>query len=76
MGFNKLYLPEIDKLKKQLLSLGNDNFVEHWVNRYTKADAIIGSTDSESFIKQFIEQEYETNGHQSITETDTKTNNY
>jgi hypothetical protein len=76
MGFNKLYLPEIDKLKTQLLDLGNEQFVEYWVGRYAKTDAIIGSVDSEEFIKQFIEKEYETNGHQSITKTDTKTNNY
>mgnify|MGYP000737131275 CR=1 FL=1 len=58
MGFNKLMLPEVDSLKESLMKMGNEEFVKYWVKRYSKADAIIGSTESSSFIKQFINMEY------------------
>lgn len=65
MGFNKLYLPELDWLKQQLLEMGNEAFIQHWVRRYAKSDAIIGPVDSSEFIKQFIEKEYESNDVES-----------
>ena len=58
MGFNKLMLPEIDSLKESLMQMGNEEFAKYWVRRYSKADAIMGSTESSSFIKQFINMEY------------------
>ncbi len=61
MGFNKLMLPDLDRLKEQLLKDGNEEFAKHWVRRYAKSDAIIGPEDSSEFIKQFIEKEYESN---------------
>ena len=58
MGFNKLFLPEIDSLKESLLKMGNEEFAKHWVRRYNKADAILGSVESSNFIKQFINMKY------------------
>lgn len=58
MGFNKMYIPEIDSLKKSLLEMGNERFAELWVRRYDKADAIIGSRESMDFLEQFIKREY------------------
>ena len=65
MGFNKLWLPEINSLKEQLLRVGVDEFTQHWIRRYEKSDAIIGSIESTEFIKQFIENEYEKNNVES-----------
>jgi len=59
MGFNKIILPEIDQLKNHLLKVGNEEFIKHWVSRYSKSDAVIGSTESFEFIKQFMSKEYE-----------------
>jgi hypothetical protein len=58
MGFNKMYVPKVEDLKKSLLELGNERFAEVWVSRYSKADAIIGSEESMDFLKQFINREY------------------
>lgn len=58
MGFNKMYIPEIEVLKKNLLEMGNERFIETWVRRYDKADAVIGSVESMDFLKQFINREY------------------
>jgi len=33
MGFNKLMLPDLDRLKEQLLKDGNEEFAIHWVRR-------------------------------------------
>lgn len=65
MGFNKLLLPEIGKLKEQLLREGNEAFIQYWVKRYAKSDAVIGPVDSMEFIKQFIEREYESGENKS-----------
>ena len=58
MGFNKLFLPDINDLKESLLQKGNEEFSKHWVRRYNKADAIIGPEESSEFIKQFINMKY------------------
>lgn len=58
MGFNKMYLPEVEELKKFLLENGNQRFIERWCVPYQRRDAIIGPEASIDFIKQFIKQEY------------------
>jgi hypothetical protein len=58
MGFNKMYVPEVAVLKEDLLKRGNENFMQTWVSRYLKADAVIGSVESMDFLKQFINREY------------------
>ncbi len=58
MGFNKLFLPDLDSLKESLMKMGNEEFSKHWMRRYSKADAIIGPETSSVFIKQFINMEY------------------
>lgn len=58
MGFNKLFLPDVDSLKESLLNMGNEEFSKHWIRRYNKADAIIGPEESSNFIKQFINMKY------------------
>lgn len=65
-----MYLPEVKDLKESLLEIGNEEFKKKWVNRYQKADAIIGSIESSEFIKQFLNMEYNEN-----TEADKKANN-
>lgn len=58
MGFNKLFLPELVELKKQLKEQGVEQFTNHWKARYAKTDAIMGPVDSDDFIKQFLNREY------------------
>jgi hypothetical protein len=58
MGFNKMYLPEVEELKKFLLENGNQKFIERWCVPFQKRDAIIGPEGSIDFIKQFLKQEY------------------
>ena len=58
MGFNKLFLPEVEDLKQQLKDYGNEAFGKRWRTRDIKADAIIGPNESMDFIKQFLETEY------------------
>jgi hypothetical protein len=58
MGFNKLFIPELETLKERLKEMGNEEFGKLWVSRYLKADAIIGPADSMDFIKQFINMEH------------------
>ena len=48
MGFNKIYLPEVDRLKELHEELGTDRFITH----YLKYDAIIGSLESSEYLKQ------------------------
>jgi hypothetical protein len=59
MSFNKLFLPEVEDLKLQLLSLGNEEFAKHWVDRLKGHEMVSGSAESTQFIAQFIYQEYE-----------------
>lgn len=61
MGFNKLYLPEVTDLRDYLERGGEKTFQMSWVLRYLKADAIIGSSESIDFIKQFMVKEDEKN---------------
>lgn len=58
MGFNKMYLPEEQELKDFLTNNGKDRFYDRWAMPFMKRDAIIGSSESIEFIKQFIESEY------------------
>jgi len=69
MGFNKMYLPELAVLKKDLTERGYDAFMESWVKRFIKADAILGSVESLRFLEQFINNEYNgTETNQKVTE--------
>lgn len=69
MGFNKMYLPELTVLKKDLTERGHDEFAATWVKRYEKADAILGSVESLRFLEQFINNEYNgTKTNQTIIE--------
>jgi hypothetical protein len=67
MGFNKLFIPEINSLKEELMTKGNEQFFKDWSRRYVKADAIIGSEESIEFIKQFIVREYDITSNGSIS---------
>lgn len=58
MGFNKLFLPEVKQLQKQLNEIGDAEFGEYWLRRLQKSDAIIGSAESDAFIKPFTEVAY------------------
>ncbi|MDC0008807.1 hypothetical protein OAE73_00400 [bacterium] len=58
MGFNKLHLPDVDYLEKQLSEMGRISFGEYWLNRYQRTDATIGSTESFDFIKPFADSAY------------------
>lgn len=69
MGFNKMYLPELAALTKTLQEEGHDRFIELWVQRFLKADAIMGSVESLRFLEQFINKEYNgTKTNQKVTE--------
>lgn len=58
MGFNKLFLPEVENLKRQLNEIGEEEFGQHWLRRLQKSDAVIGSTESNDFIKPFADVAY------------------
>jgi len=58
MGFNKLYLPEVSFLEKQLSELGEEEFGKHWLRRLQKSDATIGPSESHDFIKPFADIAY------------------
>lgn len=58
MGFNKLFLPEVENLKRQLNEIGEEEFGKYWLRRLQKSDAIIGSTESDAFIKPFTDIAY------------------
>ena len=58
MGFNKLFLPEVENLKRQLNEVGEEEFGKHWLRRLQKTDAVIGSTASHDFIKPFADFAY------------------
>lgn len=55
MGFNKRYLPELEKLQETLDRLGNDLFYKIYIE---SPDAIIGPTESVDFLNDF-EKRYE-----------------
>jgi hypothetical protein len=58
MGFNKLILPDIERLKSHLADLGEEEFGKHWLRRLQKADAIMGSVESDKFLKPFTDKAY------------------
>lgn len=58
MGFNKLWLPEIERLELQLKEIGEIEFGKHWLRRFQKSDATIGSNESHAFIKPFTDLAY------------------
>ena len=66
MGFNKLFLPEIDYLKKQLDDIGEIEFGKYWLNRFQKSDAILGSVESDKFIKPFADFAYNRSNNISV----------
>ena len=50
MGFNKRYLPELDKLKVIREKMNSD---EEFLNMYLyRPDTVIGSTDSMDYVKE------------------------
>lgn len=58
MGFNKLFLPDVDRLKSHLTDIGEEEFGKHWLRRLQKADAILGSVESNKFLKPFTDVAY------------------
>ena len=48
MGFNKVYLPEVDELKKLHEKVGTEQFI----STYSKYDAIVGSIESSEYLKK------------------------
>lgn len=52
MSANIKYLQAVESLQKEYLELGHQKFVE----RYRKYDAIIGSIESQEYIKQIFNQ--------------------
>jgi len=58
MGFNKLFLPEVSRLREHLENIGEEEFGKHWLRRLQKADAIIGSVESDKFLKPFTDKAY------------------
>ena len=58
MGFNKLFLPDVERLNGHLADLGEEEFGKHWLRRLQKADAILGSVESDKFLKPFTDRAY------------------
>lgn len=58
MGFNKLMLPDVDTLEEQLQRMGKIEFGKHWLRRFQKSDATMGSNESHAFIKPFTDFAY------------------
>ena len=52
MGFNKCFLPDIDKLRDMVFDYG----LEMVVKRYKPYDAYIGSEESLTYLEQLIAQ--------------------
>lgn len=61
MGFNKLFLPDLNVLETFLEDHGPERFHDRWVVPFQKRDAVMGPNDSFDFIKQFIDREYNDN---------------
>lgn len=55
MGFNKVYLPDYDILVKELKVLDSKTFAD----RYRKADALIGPSQSVNLVTEYLEEYYE-----------------
>jgi hypothetical protein len=50
MGFNKLYLPSLDDLKKLHNSLGDSKFLDY----LEKYDTMLGDIESHNYILNFL----------------------
>lgn len=72
MGFNKMFLPEVEVLKQFLTEHGEERFYERWISTYLRRDAVMGPTASFEFIKQFLNREY--NNNKSSNQTSLETN--
>lgn len=70
MGFNKMYLPEVNELKEYLTTHGNQAFLKRWVETYQRRDAVIGPSESIEFIKQFINQTYNVSRFDNVDVSD------
>lgn len=66
MGFNKLFLPELNELETFLETHGPERFHERWCIPFMKRDAVLGPEASFDFIKQFLNREYN-NSNSSYT---------
>ena len=54
MSINRIVLPDPDRLKNSLETIGVENFKTYWENRIQKAESIIGNEESIQYLKQFI----------------------
>lgn len=57
MGFNKKYVPEYDVLVREILTVDSSFVAE----RYSRADALIGSEKSIKLLDEFMKEYYEGN---------------
>lgn len=55
MGFNKKYVPEYNTLVKEILTVDSSFVAE----RYSRADALIGSEKSIRLLDEFMKEYYE-----------------
>ena len=56
MGFNKKYLPSIDKMLEARKSYDNDSdFLNKYIGKY---DCLIGSRESIDYLRELEEKEY------------------
>lgn len=55
MGFNKKYVPPYDIMVKEILTVDSKTFVQ----RYEKADALIGSSESIDLLNEYMKEYYE-----------------
>jgi hypothetical protein len=57
MGFNKKYLPSIDKMLEARKSYDNDSdFLNKYIGKY---DCLIGSRESIDYLRELEEKEYD-----------------
>lgn len=63
MSINKIYLPEVEKLKEFLKENGSSKFFMRYIRN---RDAFIGSNDSMDFIDNFCKK-YKKNGTTEFT---------
>jgi len=57
MGFNKKYLPSIDKMLEARKSYANDSdFLNKYIGKY---DCLIGSRESIDYLRELEEKEYD-----------------
>jgi len=52
MSFKKCYLKDIIGLRNELKSMG----LEYFIEKYSKCDSIIGSSDSSNFIDNILKK--------------------